>query len=200
MKYVILGISVCLIAFNAHAQNMRDMSMPPETFGQEPEESTNTVINNGSGNNLGNFQPFMEQSQSPYGDRGYDRRGRYTSNDNRLDGFMASYCDPNFEPIISGRGALNALQQCTKEQKQKSCAEFEKLPLAVRNVLDDAISCASKATDEIGAATARDCSAHDSARMRLLKDYWRDQTVSESIVFLPDDILNASNNCIRGAR
>lgn len=184
---------LCLLAFDAHAQErIRDLSLTPEETLREPD------IKNG--NNLGNYQSFVNQPA----DGNRPREGMpEASAMTPATRFMEGYCDPNFTPAVAGRGNLAIIQECVKQQKEKSCKEFYALPRDVQTVLDDAISCAYGDADAEAAATAHTdstCADHDTSRLQLLQKYWKNSPVAASIVFLPDDVLNIANHCMRGGR
>jgi hypothetical protein len=191
---------------DALAQKMRDFSMSPEESQRVPSTTSNSVG--------GNYDQYMQNQQAPQGSGGSDyftqnRTGRGGSGipGQPASSFMEGYCDPNFKPMVNG-GSIANLQACMETRKQQSCEQFFALPDDVKRSLNFAIECAYTAAnggemDENGyivqqAPVNPACNRTDTDRMQLLKKYWRDQNVSYNIVFMIDQVVNASAGCVGG--
>jgi hypothetical protein len=193
---------------DALAQKMRDFSMSPEESQRVPSTS-NTNSNNPVG---GNYDQYMQQQQQGGNSGDYSNYQRASRGGSGIPGqpasnFMQGYCDPNFKPIVNAGNIAN-LQACIETRKQQTCEQFAALPNDVKNSLDFAIECAYTAAnggemDENGyiaqqAPVNPACAGTDSERMALLKKHWRDQNVSYSIVFMVDQVINATAGCVGG--
>jgi hypothetical protein len=82
-------------------------------------------------------------------------------------------------------------EACKATQKQQACERFKAATVDVQQLLDRAIDC------EVNAANAieGDCDGLDAGRLDLMKQYWQDEDMSYTILFLPDMVLNASAAC-----
>lgn len=80
---------------------------------------------------------------------------------------------------------------CQATQKQQACDRFKAATVNVQQLLERAIDC------EVNAANAveGDCDGLDAGRLDLMKQYWQDEDMSYTILFLPDMVLNASAAC-----
>lgn len=209
-----LALLACTITTDAYAQRMRDYSL-------SEEESMKVKPSNN--NPSGNYQQFMN-GQNNY--NGNDQRSGPSFNlGNSLRGgsyntqlpnqpstqFMVGYCDQNFKPMLSNTGRIASMNACIDDQKKQACDMFQRLPLEVQNAMDAVISCVYNAANEGGMAmpgytqqqqqqmpVGLDCSANDSIRLNLIKQYWRDQNVTYAVVFLPDMVLDGPGRCMGG--
>jgi hypothetical protein len=192
---------------DALAQKMRDFSMSPEESQRVPSSTGGT--NNSVG---GNYDQYMQNQQQGGNSTDYLNYAGKSRGGSGIPGqpassFMQGYCDPSFKPMINSGNIAN-LQACMETRKQQTCEQFAALPNDVKRSLDFAIECAYTAAnggemDENGyivqqAPVNPACAGTDSERMALLKKYWRDQNVSYSIVFIVDQVINATAGCVGG--
>lgn len=202
MKYIaLIAALACLASHDAHAQRMRDFSMPES-------DSLNQPTSNKS--QSGNYQQYMNQQGS--GDRFNYQRG---SNSNMQlpnqpsTQFMAGYCDPNFRPLLANRGNVANLNNCMENQKKQACDMFANLPRDAQRTMDSIIACQYNNANDGGmdengyvqqGRGMQDCSEGDSIRMNLLRQYWNNQNTAYAIVFLPDMVADGASQCMGGGR
>jgi hypothetical protein len=94
--------------------------------------------------------------------------------------YMSQFCANN----IGGSA-------CQESQKQQACERFKNAAVNVQQLLDRTIDCEVNAENAIEA----DCDGLDAGRLDLLKQYWQDEDMSYTIVFLPDMVQNIVENC-----
>ena len=101
--------------------------------------------------------------------------------------YMSQFC----ANVNVNAAANNGGQTCQETQKQQACYRFRNAAVNVQQVLDRAVSC------EVNTANAveSDCDGLDAGRLDLLKQYWQDEDMAYTILFLPDMVINASANC-----
>lgn len=80
---------------------------------------------------------------------------------------------------------------CQNTQKQQVCERFRSAAVNVQQVLDRAIACEVNAAQGVES----DCDGLDAGRLDLLKQYWQDEDMSYTILFLPDMVQNAAASC-----
>ena len=80
---------------------------------------------------------------------------------------------------------------CQSTQKQQVCERFRSAAVNVQQILDRTIAC------EVNTAKAveSDCDGLDAGRLDLLKQYWQDEDMSYTILFLPDMVQNVIASC-----
>lgn len=193
----LLLASLCLLPTAASAQRMRDMSLSVEDTMKQPAVSHAKPGYGGVGGvgPGGSNDPYVGNNPA------YNNQNDPYSSGARGNTFMAGYCDPNFHPVVNNRN-LAALQSCMESQKQQSCADFERLPVDAQRAIDNVVGCLYVASDtgydEQQPAATNDpgCTAGDSQRLQLVRKYWKDETTAHALVFMPEDILDASTNCM----
>jgi|GEM_PF-5872026 len=79
---------------------------------------------------------------------------------------------------------------CQTTQKLQVCERFRVAAVNVQQLLDRAVNCETNAAD-----TAADCDGLDAGRIDLLKQYWQDEDMAYTILFLPDMVQNAAASC-----
>lgn len=182
----------------ALAQKMHDYSLSPaETFSQS---------GNKGGRQDTSYQNYLKQNgfNKPAAD---PRTALGAPAAQPAGSFMEGYCDPDFRPAIAANPRFAGMEECLNQAKQQLCASFAQLPPEVKATLNETLSCMNDTTDPVEGDVQEDlierryrqagCAANSSDRLQLLRKYWQDQNVSYALVFLPDDVIDAPNNCIR---
>lgn len=202
MKKHSLIIISCLLAHGAYAQEepkrIPDLSMSPE---ESFQDLNNSRPPGNAGSGYSGYNNYIPQNAA----RGMNPSVQNDLYSNGPSGhFMSGYCDPDFKPVIANAPGLSGLQSCLEEQKQQVCEAFQTLPADAARALDDTIGCiyVTSENDPSNAQPANDpaCVTNDSLRLRLVKKYWRDEHIAHALVFMPDEVLNASGKCIRGGK
>lgn len=103
---------------------------------------------------------------------------------------------PNSNPfswrsVGGGYMAQFCAGSCGGDAKQQACTRFKAAAVNVQELLDRVVTCEVKS----GSTVEYDCDSLDSSRIDLLKQYWQDEDMSYTILFLPDMVLNAAANC-----
>ena len=80
---------------------------------------------------------------------------------------------------------------CQDPQKQQVCERFHSAAVNVQQVLDRAVTCEMNTAQGVES----DCDGLDAGRLDLLKQYWQDEDMSYTILFLPDMVQNALATC-----
>jgi len=141
----------------------------------ELKNSQNNGTNNGENTaKFDNIPPPPSSSSSPFSQSHRANFGSATKN------YMNQFC-----ANVGGNGS------CKDDQKQQACDRFKAATVNVQQLMDRVIDC------EVNAANAieGDCDGLDAGRLDLLKQYWQDDDMSYTILFLPDMVLNASASC-----
>ncbi len=85
----------------------------------------------------------------------------------------------------------NNSQSCQENQRQQACERFSRATVNVQRILSQAIDCELNTTGIIKSG----CDGLDAGRLDLLKQYWQDEDMSYTILFLPDMVINVQANC-----
>ncbi len=94
--------------------------------------------------------------------------------------FMNKFCSDTSQSL-----------HCRKTHREEICARFKRSAINVQQILDRVVACEANAEKGVEG----DCDGLDAGRIDLLKQYWQDEDMSYSILFLPDMVLNASAPC-----
>ncbi len=109
-------------------------------------------------------------------------------------GFINKFCSSGY---TSKTNSTEAQKACMDIQRQEACERFVKSSVNVQRLLSQAIDCeASSANGYIKSG----CDGLDASRLDLLKQYWQDEDISYTILFLPDMVLNSAANCAASTR
>lgn len=170
MKKIILLCA--LMPSLAMAQKMQDMSMTPK--------ETMKIISQGN--------PDLRPLTAAPALGG--TTSSYLSNMPKTTGesFMAGYCNPANKPIAQLNGRAGAIQECSNRSREKACDLYSRLPVDAQQAVSNLVECKFD-------AQGRDCGMYDTARMALVRSYWQNPTVAETIVFLPDEITHPNVDC-----
>lgn len=194
--YSLAIIIVTLLATDSFAQRIPDNSLSPAETALQPNISNNSA-----------YQQYLKQNN--ISDPRYPSDAPMPPDINTppaSGSFMDNYCDPNFKPLIANDPHYANLADCIQQQKAEPCSQYQQLPADAKRVLDEAISCASDMQDDENpngqqaANNTANCDDSDISRLQLIKKYWRDQNTVYALVFLPDEVTNASTQCLRGRR
>jgi hypothetical protein len=192
-----LAVLLCLFAFDASAQRMRDNSLSPEDSLQQVTTPHTAASTNsqylqfpGQGGASSIPAPAYNQNSGASDVYGVTPATR----------FMDGYCDPNFTPLVGG-SKVSAMQSCLAQLKRQQCDTFHNLPADVQRVLGDTIDCmyGEQNADEV-ATVKSNCSANDSPRLQLMRKYTQDPAATRALATLPEDVINGSNRCMHGGR
>lgn len=103
-------------------------------------------------------------------------------------GFINRFCNSGY---ISKTASTPAQQDCMDTQRQQACERFSHATVNVQRTLSQAIDCELNSTNMVQSG----CDGMDASRLDLLKQYWQDEDISYTILFLPDMVLNSTDNC-----
>jgi hypothetical protein len=195
--FCLTGFFMCVAVPEALAQRMQDLSMSPSEMMQQPQVLNNTQQNRSSAPSNGNIYPNQGQQ---YNTQPPQVNPSFRPSNNYMDG----YCDPNFQPAMA-TSRFAGMQSCQQELRQNSCARYQALPADAKAALDEAINClftSGNGDDEGGFwgnnTPRRSCGDANLSRLDLMKKYWADENVSYALVFLPDDVMGTSGQCLQG--
>lgn len=90
---------------------------------------------------------------------------------------------------MSGFCSAPTVKPCDGVQKQQACERFKKATVDMQQLLDRAVACEVNS----GNGVQSDCDGLDAGRLDLLKQYWQDEDMSYTVLFLPDMVINS--NC-----
>jgi len=189
----VISLFVCqAYAQEVEQQRIPDLSLSPEETLNRPDISHSPDGNYGMRQN-----PYYNNRNN----NGYNPQEAYDSGTSSR--FMTGYCDPNFKPLVANAPGLSGLQSCMETQKQQTCDAFQHLPSDVQAALDSVISCLQSDSDTAEGQRASDdpgCTSGDTQRLNLLKKYWGNEAITHALVFMPDEIMNASGKCMHGSK
>lgn len=103
-------------------------------------------------------------------------------------GFINKFCGSGYVPK---KASTASQQDCMDTQRQQACERFSRATVNVQKTLNQAIDCELNSTN----LSQFGCEGMDASRLDLLKQYWQDEDISYSILFLPDMVLNSAANC-----
>jgi len=188
MKLYAIAVLCVFLASEAHAARIKDMSMPVgESLAQPDIDHGNPF----GGNAPGTFMPYSNGDKAPQ----IPQDNSTTSNR-----FMDNYCNPNKTSIIANSPRMHEIQSCIDSGKQKTCAEYARLPADAKIVLEAQVICAVEAAERTGEddTPKKDCKRYDSERIDLLKKYEQDAQTTATLLHLTDDVVYGSSRCITG--
>lgn len=192
MRVYALSALCLLLAGSAHAERIRDMSMPlGESLAQPDIDNSSNRYGGNNSNQPGTLLPYPDERQgqlNPPDD---------STTSNR---FMDNFCNPNKRSAIADNPRMRDIQSCLDSNKEQTCSKFASLPADAKVMLEAQIICAmelAENTDE-DAPKQKDCSRFDSQRIDLLKKYEQDQQTTWAILHLPDEVVFGPNRCISG--
>ena len=108
-------------------------------------------------------------------------------------GFINKFCGSGYTPKKTSTASQ---QDCMDTQRQQACERFSHATVNVQKTLSQAIDCESNSAY----STQSDCDGMDASRLDLLKQYWQDEDISYTILFLPDMVLNSAANCVTSSK
>jgi len=189
MRFIL--IAALLFASESFAQQIPDYSLTPSEMRQQQYNNSTAPINS---DQIHSADPSFPSAPLPGGNTLTPAKR-----------FMDGYCDRNFHPAIASDPRYANLGNCLEQQKQQVCNQFQQLPEDVKSALDETIACTESGGDILPPGQEYDqhnaaCDNTDTARLQLLKKYWRDPNTAYALVFLPDDVLDSSGKCLRGGR
>ena len=198
MKKLLIASCLILMASSAHAQRMRDWSMPVDESLSQPMSPSKKIPSN-----YDNFNDtYRPQDRNDRGSYQMQEYGQGSSH------FMDNYCDPNAKIGVAVRSDIS---ECIQQKRSEVCQSYASLPNDARQVLNLTIDCAYARTegqaqyDEDGNETTpipmpRGCETSDANRLALLKKYYEDTYTSHALLFLPDLALAGGGECVTGGR
>lgn len=114
-------------------------------------------------------------------------RGRNQQN------FINVFCSSGYAPKIN---LTDTQQACMENQRKQACERFGRININIKRILSKAIDCESNTNGYIKSG----CDGLDTSRLDLLKQYWQDEDIAYTILFLPDMVLNSPVNCSEAAK
>ncbi len=160
------------------AEQVRDMSLSPEQTLREP--SIKRSIQGDTWYDPKMAQQLRESSNdatSSVPPVNGDELSAPSSSDSS---FMNKFC-----------ASKDSVPTCRESQRMETCDRFKRTAINVQQVLDRVVACDAKVQKGIEA----DCDGLDAGRLDLLKQYWQDEDMSYTILFLPDMVQNAAADC-----
>jgi hypothetical protein len=172
-------LALCLIpTLTCAAEKIQDMSMTP----QETMKVIGTGNTGGDGTQPLNGMPGLGAPAT------VPTTAAPTAESLAPTSYMTGYCDPANKPVVQLTGQAASMQECSAKQRLAACDAFKKLPADAQRTVSDTIECNFD-------ATGRDCHGYDGARLDLIKSYWSNQAVAQTILFLPDLIMHPRTDC-----
>jgi|CXWL01.1.fsa_nt_gi hypothetical protein len=108
-------------------------------------------------------------------------------------GFINRFCSAGYIPQTN---SSIADQSCQDTQRQQACERFARAAVNVQRILSQAIDCEASTSNYRNS----DCDGLDATRLDLLKQNWQDEDLAYTILFLPDMVLNSTENCSYSSR
>lgn len=206
-KVVIISLIFISISQYANAEKIRDLSLSVEKTnellieGQQQQNNPNfgaVGMNNNEGTGFDDGVPLSADMARQL--KEINSRANNTTATGKgvipppptgglvKQNFMAEFCASDYKNKISGN---TTFQSCQETQRQQACDRFSRATVSVQRLLSQAIDCdLSTLTFSTG-----ECDGLDAGRLDLLKQYWQDEEMSYTVLFLPDMVTNIVSNC-----
>ncbi len=204
---LILFVAITLPSSISFAQAIRDMSLSVARTNQQLATPQKPKTNNRDSKSLEEMAGFDNDPHAGFDDNMVrqidDINNRYDNSNNQSNdvfplpssrrgqngqGFINKFCSSSYK----AKAASNTIQQeCMEDQRQQACDRFNHATVNVQKILSQAIDCELSSTNFSEAS----CDGLDASRLDLLKQYWQDEDISYTILYLPDMVINSAGNC-----
>ena len=189
-------LCVMLMSFSTVA-----LAAPMKDFSMSTEESLRDAAQSKSATQKGwnnNYVPSRESRE--------DSSLTFEDGQKEHSNFMSYYCDARTQLGI----LKNRISECVSEKRRTACEEYAAIPADARKALNLTVDCAyaqspdnqiSDEENELGLPkmqTPKGCDDEAEARIALLRKYHNDAYTTHALLFLPDMVLKAGNDCVAG--